>query len=141
MTSSTTPKRVLLSGDPPCYEDVATGAITPGMLLVRGANGVAAHATTGTLRHPALIAREEEYAGGSISDAYASGDTVPFYHCGPGDHVYMILESGANVAKGALLASNAAGKLEAASTNYAIAQALEAVNASGGDARIRVAII
>jgi len=142
MASNTAPKTVLLKGQPSANEALAGGAITPGMLLAFSGSGVVAHATTSAVKVPALFARELEFAGGSLDEAYASGDLVPYWHCRPGDMVYALLEDTASVAVGALLASNAAGALEAAGANFAVAQAMEAINnTSGGNVRIKVRVI
>lgn len=142
MSSRTTPKTVLLKGDPMAYEAEAGGAITPGMLLALAAgNVVNAHGATSAARFPILVAREEEYAGGGLDTAYVQGDRVPYWHMKSGDMFYALLENGANVAVGGYLASNAAGALEAAGANYAAVQAMEAVNnTSGGLVRIKVRV-
>jgi hypothetical protein len=58
------------------------------------------------------FAIEDALQGKTIDDNYASGDLVRFIIALPGDHVLGILETGANVADGALLASNGAGLLQ-----------------------------
>lgn len=143
MTSSTEPKTILLKGDPmPCEADAAA-TITPGMLLDIDTDGhVIPHGATSAVRFSVNFAREMELVGGGIDDNYLEGDRVLYYAAKPGDCYYALLENGANVAIGAPLASNAAGALEAAGANYAVAEALEAINnTSGGNVRIKVRVI
>lgn len=142
MSSLTDPKVILLKGCPKGYEAPAAGSITPGMLLAFGDGTVVAHATTSAARFPCLVARDNEMVGGGIDDAYVIGERVMYYHMTPGDEFYGLLETGQNITRGALLASNAAGALEAVGANYPVVQAMESVNnASGVNARIRVRVL
>ncbi|MCW5678449.1 MAG: hypothetical protein KIT65_10945 [Xanthobacteraceae bacterium] len=156
MTSRTTPKTILLGGTPRHEEAPAANAnITPGMLLAKTSTGaVRPHNVAGGPSR--LVAREADLVGGSIDDVYeyATADRVLFYHAQPGDHFYMLLEAGANVAIGAHLESNGAGALQAVTApsetegvvstfgGTPIFRALEAVNNGGGDpVRIKVEAI
>jgi len=92
-------------------ELAAAGAITPGMLVeLTSAGAVVAHNSAG---ENALImfARENEYEGKGINDAYASGDKCHVWIPGRGDQVYAILADGENVAIGDFLESNGEGYL------------------------------
>lgn len=158
MASSDTPKVTLLRGDPIYGEGTAGGAITPGMLVAvsGGARTVSSAATVVAASAGAVapvFAREEEYTGGDIDTAYASGDNVPFMHLRRGDWVYAWLAAGEDVAAGASLSAGAAGALVAADAGTPgsafptpiIAKALEAVDndpGTGGAAvRIKVEIV
>jgi hypothetical protein len=145
MTSATDPKTITLGGQnvPSQHEAKAGGAITPGHLL-RGptADGeVLVHNQADNLAE-GLIAREFDLTGRGIDDAYAQNDQVLYSVFRNGDWAYMILASGQNVAKGALLTSNGNGQLKVAgSTSFVVGRALEAVNATAGALRIRVEIM
>lgn len=151
-TSSILPKTVLLRGTPPVLEAKAatSEAIKPGMLLdLTSAGTVRKHTNTGfgasVARAAALFAVEPGWRGGDIDTAYADGDTVTYVAAGPGDEIYAHLQDAENVVVGQYLQSAGDGSLEAVdSDGFAIAQALEAVNTSGGataTARIRVRVL
>ena len=77
----------------------------------------------------------------AIAQDYASGDTVRYVIPQPGDMLYLWLKSGENVAYGAGLETATAGQLQAVTTGTIIVVAEEAVNASGGAARIKVRFV
>lgn len=138
-----TPKRIFLRGsNEPEYReaDCVTAAITPGHLIERvSATTVKPHATAAAASGvEALVARERDVVGDDIDTAYATGDRVSWYVASPGVESYMLLDSGENVAFGALLESAGNGNLQAVTTGQAVFRALEAVNATGGTSRIRV---
>lgn len=141
MTSATDPKTVELYGYGTQHEAIALGAITPGMLVERAAGGVQACTADGA---PANTAFANEYAltGRGIDDAYATDDQVIFTTYGPGAGVYALVAAGAAaITEGALLSSAGDGTLEAAGTDVvAIAQALEAVDNSGGGSAVRIKV-
>jgi len=95
------------------FEEIeAGGAITPGMLIELASTGkVVAHNSAAVTALP-MFAKEDEYQGKGINDAYASGDKVPVWIPGRGDQVYAILADGQNVAKGDFLESNGEGFLQ-----------------------------
>lgn len=123
-------------------ERFAAAAITPGHLIeLTAADQVQPHsAAAGTFAAKAF-ALEHSAVGRGIDDAYAIGDGVVYQNMLPGEVVYAILENLGNVAIGAVLESNGAGELQALTTGQPVAIALEAVNASGGAARIKVQIV
>ena len=155
MTSRTTPKTVLLGGEPRHAEAPAASAnVTPGMLLLlTSAAAVRPHNVAGGAG-PVMVAREADFIGASIDDVYeyATSDLVPYYIGKSGDRFYMFLEAGANVAIGAKLESNGAGALQAVTApaetegvvssfgGQALVQALEAVNNSGGGDPVRIKV-
>jgi hypothetical protein len=139
-----TPKTIVLAGPFVQKEVVATGTITPGHLI--GVSAVHAVADGNAAKRFAL---EERIVGNGIDDDYSSGDTVLYGVFQRGAEVYAFLDNGENVAAGAALSSAGNGNLQAvtaaAATSQAqrdgiVAYALEAVNASGGTARIKVEI-
>lgn len=144
MSSETTPKCVLIRGSmtPHTERKAAEGVITPGHLLMFDSQGRFKVHDTAAGAAATVFARENSMVGKSIDDTYVQNDTVPAWHCRSGDWVYALLDTGQNVAAGALLNSAGDGSLQSGSTN-AIARALEAVNNSGGaaHARIRVEIL
>lgn len=130
----------------PCQSGVT---ITPGMLIEWGTtNTVKPHATAAG-NNSRMVAIENPWSdhgsGATIDHAYAAGETVAWVAGVPGDVFYMLLEDGANVAKGAALEPNGAGYLQALSGTAVegiVGFAEEAVNNSSGGApaRIRVRI-
>lgn len=108
------------------FEEIAAGgAITPGMLLeVNSAGAVVAHNTAGDTALP-MFAKEDEYQGKGINDAYASGDKCHVWIPGKGDQVYAILADGENVAIGDFLESNGEGFLQKL--------VVDPVSSAGGD--------
>lgn len=143
MTSATTPKTVELYGYGVQNEAEALAAIIPGQLIERAAGGVQVHSSAGVGGNPSF-ALEYDLTGRDIDDAYADGDQVVYKTFAAGSSVYAILEDGNNVSAGAFLVSEGNGNLglqPSSSTNTIVAQALESVNASGADARIRVEVV
>lgn len=138
--ATTSKNTIYLLGQPVYNEDGAAGeAITPGM-LVTGVTTLVKNATADAVG-PVTVALEREEMGKSIDDDYAVGDTVKVGAFKGGSRFLGILASGQNVAEGALLASNGAGKLKSGTATTAIGRSLEALNASSGDARIIVEVL
>lgn len=142
MTSATTPKTIELYGMGIQNEAVVTNAaITPGMLLARTATGVRPHNVAG---EPATgaFAVENSAVGRSIGDTYAIGDQCIYKTFQPGSSVYALAHAGgAAITVGALLMSAGDGTLELAGlSDIAIAQALEAVDNSGGATAVRIRV-
>jgi hypothetical protein len=128
-------------------EKVAEAAITPGMLIQEGPDGVSPHATAEGNALP-MFALEDELQGNGIDDAYAADDQVQCWIPQRGEEVYAILADGYDVAIGDWLASNGDGYLRLHVTEVEswevseagkvtvyplqiVAQALEAVDTSG----------
>lgn len=126
---------IVLKGDFVRKEVEATEAITPGhQVSFAGAKGAGGRKA---------FALENDLIGRSISDAYASGETVQVGVFQPGAEIQALLAQGENVAVGAALEADGSGALQALSTGVLLAFALEAVDnsASGApEARIRVEI-
>lgn len=143
MTSATTPKTIELYGHGVQHEAVAAGAITPGMLVARAAGGkVQAHAAEAGIAQPAF-AIEYGFTGGGIDDAYAADDQVVFKVYTPGSGVYALLAAGEDAAENAYLVSNGDGTLKvlaAAEGGTVIAQAIEAVDNTGGAGAVRIRV-
>lgn len=126
------------------FEEIeAGGAITPGMLIELASTGkVVAHNSAGESVLP-MFAKEDEYQGKGINDAYASGDKCHVWIPGKGDQVYAILADGESVAIGDFLESNGEGflqkqvigsALEVEQPNTVVAVATEAVDLSDSSA-------
>ena len=113
-------------------EHLADGVITPGDLVEITATGVKRHATADGVASP-IFAREDFLQGKTISDNYAALDRITVGHCVTGEVVQANLANGEDVAKGDLLTSNGAGKLQKydSSGEYVVAIANEAVDMSG----------
>lgn len=119
MSSSDTPKTVLLKGKFSHRQGKANAAITPGYLIEQMSSGnMRKHATAGGVKPSPLFAREEEYVGGSIDDAYASNDSLPYVVAHPGAQVFALVAAGAAaIVIGDLLESAGDGTLRKAG-NY-----------------------
>lgn len=134
------PRTVKLYGDDIQREAAALGEITPGMLIERAPGGVQAHGTAGGMATPSF-AVEMGLTGGTIDDAYEADDTVIFGTFASGSAIYALLAIDGNVAVGDFVASDGAGALtNAAAGDIAIAQAIEAVDNTGGSAAVRVRV-
>lgn len=96
MTSATTPKTILVRGEPSAREAIAAGTILPGHLIALNTSGaVVVHPTAGGVRPSRYFAREEEYTNATLDTAYASADSVPYWACNPGDQVYALVAAAA----------------------------------------------
>ncbi|MGE0366942.1 MAG: hypothetical protein AB7Q00_14540 [Phycisphaerales bacterium] len=146
MSSSDTPKTVILKGSPPQSEALAATSsnIKPGMLLERTSAGTVRPNTTMGAKTPALFAREFDLGGNSIDDVYENADTVLFVHAQPGDQIYAFLAQGEDTVIGTMLQCNGAGALEPVdSDGIAVAVAVEALDNSPGSgiARLKVEVV
>ena len=142
MTSATAPKTIDLYGTGIQNEATCTdAAITPGMLVTRTATGVRPHNVAGGAASPAF-AVENDLIGGDISDDYAIGNDVIYRTFAAGSAVYALAHAGgAAIAANALLKSAGDGTLELAGDDeVAVAQALEAVDNSGGGTAVRIKV-
>lgn len=140
--STTTPKTVELYGESIQYEATATdAAITPGMLVTRTATGVRPHNVAGNVAN-ATFAFENDMVGNGIDDAYDVGDNCYLRTYSAGSGVYALLAAGATaVTNRAYLTSAGDGTLEVAGDgDIVIAQAMEAVDNSGGATRARIRV-
>jgi len=86
------------------------------------------------------FACERDEMGDDIDTAYAVDDAVKVGSFTPGQRVYAWLASGQNVAIGAFLEPGSNGLLIAFGSGIRIARALEAVDATAGDTRIRAEV-
>ena len=150
--ASSTPSTIVLrsnnrdNGMQRVHEAPCQAAVTirPGMLLAYGTtNTVKPHAGAGLNREGNKVAIDNWQATGSgLDTVYNAGETVRYIFASPGDVLYMLLETGSNIAKGAALESNGTGALQAlagTALDAVIGYADEALNnATGSDARIRV---
>lgn len=144
-----TPKTVLLSGDPLFYEAKAKAgeAIKPGHLVEVVGGELRKHANASKGGSTAF-AREAAYVGDTIDTAYADGENVPYMVARKGDRVYAFLEAGATVAQGDLLESNGLGEFQPHTPGVAgtqlpgveLVKAAEAVNNSAGGSAVRIRV-
>lgn len=131
-------------------EKIASGTITPGMLVSRtSADEVIAHATAGGPVN-VLIAIEDENQGNDIDDDYADGDLVKLWRPLPGDQAYLLVddETGSDIAIGDFVESDGEGRVRKATdasaggTTFIVGVALEAVGVGpDGGTRILVEIM
>lgn len=122
-------------------EALASGSITPGMLLEQtsaAAATVKAHATEGGIAER-LIAVENALAGETVDDVYLTTELVQYHVVAPGAEVQVLIESGSNVSIGEKLLSSGLGTFipngDEASGSEAnvLAIALEALDISDSD--------
>jgi len=126
-----------LAGNIVRVNDIATSvALTPGMAVARsgGAYGFHPAAAAG----PLTLALDAPEMNKTIDDTYAANDLLWAGVFPAGSTGLAWLASGQNVADGAVLESAGAGKLRALAAGVPLARAIEAKNATTGDARIRV---
>lgn len=142
------PNKILLFGGPdPTLEGTlaASEAITPGMLVERFNNSgvVRFRKSTRTGLANTLVMLDQPLYNKGIDDACAANDLIEVHVGKPGDILYMIIASGANIAAGARLTDAGNGKLKAVGSDVACFEARETVNNSAGpgDARIRVEVV
>lgn len=139
-------------------EYVAGGTITPGHLVkLNSSDKVVVSDVDGSTAIP-MFATEDEFQGNGITDDYTSDDKVQVWIPQRGDQVYAFLKNGENVDIGDYLVVSDNGTLKeyvpqtvtgdsgfdddtSLPDNKVVAQAIEAVNASGGDSRIKVRIV
>ena len=144
--SDTTPKKVILLGDP-IYEEAQLnaldayggGEIMPGMLLERTAGGeVAPHSSGGGFASPMFAVEAPFRLGADINTAYdEDGENVSFAFCRNGDRVYALIDAGENISENDLLESAGNGYLAGGST-LPVARALETVDNSAGSEAVRI---
>lgn len=140
------PPNTIHTGGPKIeVNDVAAGgAITPGMLIERynstGTPLFRAHSVAGGAG--STYALNQSMLNKGVDDPYAIGDLVEAAVLQKGSTAWALIASGANIANGDPLSSNANGTLKAAS-GTTIAIALESKNNSAGpgNARIRVEVV
>lgn len=142
MTSATDPKTIELYGHGIQHEATVTDAVvTPGMLVTRTATGVRPHNVAGETAAPSF-AQEYGMTGRGIADDYAIGDQIVYKTYAAGSGVYALAHAGgAAIAANAYLKSAGDGTLELAGDDeVVVAQALEAVDNSGGSDPVRIKV-
>jgi uncharacterized protein with PhoU and TrkA domain len=138
------------------FEALANAAITPGNLVeVMSTGKIRKHATEAGNAVP-MFAIEDALQGKAITEAYAQNDVVRVWVPLRGDEVYALLKQSENVVIGDLLVSKGDGTLKkhvpessdiTAVTNVTVkplqivAVALEALNPTTADGRIKVRIV
>jgi hypothetical protein len=134
---------IILLGQPIQNEDAAAAeAITPGMWITLNGSGLWIKHATGGGNAPLNVAMERDEMGKSVSVPYAIGDTVKAGALSSGMRFNALIPTGQNIAVGAQLESDGAGRFRILATGTPKVRALEAVNnATGSDARIRVEVI
>lgn len=106
-----TPKVILLEGSALYHSGIATAAITPGMLVTRGAAGISKHSSAGGNARP-LFADFQDYVGKGIDTACVSADQIPYMRPQAGAVVYAyVAASAAAITDGDPLESDGAGGL------------------------------
>jgi len=141
---------IQLKGGFRAEEAVASGTVTPGMLLEQtsaAAATVKAHATEGGFAERAF-AVEDALQGKTVSDNYATTAHVFFHLVEPGAVVNALIAAGEDISIGDKLISDAAGALiaegsKASSTDVKqiIAVAVEAIDLSATGAVATLAAV
>lgn len=133
-------KVIALRGEPIIDEqNTASEAFLPGTLIEINAGQWRKHAGSAGAA-AAIFALERDEIGKGIDVAYAIGDYVKAGYFAPGDRVNALIPSGQNVAEGAELESDGAGRLKAGTTKP-IARAAAASGAVTADTRLAVIIV
>jgi len=143
---------VVVHGDIVQHEAIASGSVTPGMLLERTstADTFKAHATAGGHWNRA-IALQDYLQGSEISTAIATTARFQAWTARPGDQFYGLLANGENVSIGDKLVSNGDGYLKKATADssgviveeHIVGEALTAVDmsdSSGADPSGRILV-
>ncbi len=119
------------------YEEArAAGAIKPGHLIMKDANGaVVVHATAGG--NTALLIATEEInvlQGKTKDDAFASGDLVSYRPLSKGDEVQVWLADNIAATAGGKLESNGDGTFRLLAAGTALMEIVETLTTVGGAA-------
>lgn len=137
------PRTIWLGGHLTIVNDIPAGeSIVPGHVVERSAGTWVKNATSGN--PGSVVALDQSMLGKDYDEAYASGDLMLAGVGMPGTTFLAWLASGQNVADGAVLKTNNAGKLIAQGGSGTITfRALEAKNSNypTGDTRIRVEVV
>lgn len=141
-------KRVIaLLGGPPIVneESIAQETILAGHLLELTSGGAVKKNTAAAANVARAFALERDELGTGIETAYASGDTVKVGVFHAGQRVYAFIASGQNIARGAYVTTDNAGRVTATGVTapLRIGRATESVNNSAGpgDARLTIEIV
>ena len=140
--------KLAVYGIPPVeLENLCAVDVMPGMLLLRDAGGSIVPHNVADGFSGKLVAVENIFEGKTINDVYPAWEKAWFIGTRPGDVMWMWLGTGQNAAIGDQLVSVGGGHLAVAAappTVYSdgaiVGTALDAVNAGGGAARIKVEI-
>jgi hypothetical protein len=137
------PQRIHLRGTGKHDEGVAAAQILPGDLIEKISTGSYRRSDVIGEKIECCFAIEDALQGRGIDTAYSAGEQIQLVIAARGDIIYANLSAAENVVIGDKLSSQGDGTLKkAASTDYVVAQAEEAVNASSSvDVRIRVRIL
>ena len=135
------PRVILLRGRGERREAPAAAAITPGMLIAYNTSGSFVPHPTAAGAARKIFAVENDHNGKGIDDAYATNDYVQGEELTSGCDVNALVAAGhAAIARGAKLESAGNGTLRAVTAGFPIAEALEAVDNSGGGAAARIKV-
>lgn len=107
------PNTIQLNGEFRHEEGIASGTVSPGMLLERTSattHTVKAHATEGGYAERAF-AVEDALQGNTVDDDYADGDLVSYHLAVPGAEVQALIKAGSVVSVGEQLISGGDGTL------------------------------
>jgi hypothetical protein len=147
--AKTAPRTIILKGRGIRREAPAGGTITPGHLVTINTSGqLVVHATAGGANSKCFAVEAENLnPGGSsqvadIDTNYAANDYVQAEHLYCGCEVNALVAAAAPaIVIGDLLESAGNGTLRKLTTGVAIAQALKAVDNSGGGSPVRISAV
>jgi hypothetical protein len=138
----TTPRTILLVGKEHCImkELVAAGTITPGHLVtITSAGKWAVHGTAGGNPGYKAFAVEADLNGKGIDDNYVANDWAYAWFTQPGVEINALVAAAATaIAVGDYLESAGNGTLRKLASGTPVAQALQAVDNSGGGSSVRI---
>jgi hypothetical protein len=114
----------------------AGGTVKPGHLVMKANDGTVVVHGTAAGAAALLVATEETNTlrGKTKDDAYSSGDLLSYRPVSIGDELQMWLEDNHNVAIGDRLESAGDGTLQPVTGSFALFEATEAVDTTGGAA-------
>lgn len=131
--AKTRPETIVLKGDPILKEAQASAAISPGHVIEFGGAKDVQKQSTADKNTLLRVAVENDLIGETIEDAYAANDNVLYVSLRPGDEAQLrVAASAAAIVKGDQLELTGDGTLNKLAAGTAVAEALEAVDNSGG---------
>lgn len=151
-------RTVVVMGELCVKEALASGNVTPGMLVKRSsATQVVAHDVAGGFAQK-LFAIEDDLQGKGVSDVYATTSRLRMHVAKAGDEIAAIIKTSETIAAGDLLESAGNGTLQkhvpqdtgdldstdggvAIVTNQVVAVALEAVTTAPAGTRLLVEVV
>jgi hypothetical protein len=142
LTINANPRTILLKGRNIHEERVAAGTITPGHFLQLNSAGTVQVNSTALVDKVRIVAVENELEGLGIDDNYAANDLVQYEILHGGMEVNALVAAAAPaIVIGDSLELAADGTVRKLTTGVCVAQAIQAVDNSGGGSPARIRIV